>query len=308
MWGYLALGPGLPLPEGVEVKPGGMVLAAGARPLVLRTFLPDAGARAIAVGYPGGVSLAFDAQRARLAYAWSGAFLDAAPVWGGRGGNPARVLGVRFWNAPPGCPLEVSAAAGVPDFKGRAKDPAYGAPPPGGKVFAGVARLRFKGYALDKGRAPTFRYELTTGKGAKVAISERPEALRKAVAVGLARHFKLAVPAGHTTWLFAGETGGEPRLLGARGGALALDLKPGKAQVPAADRYLVLPQGGERAVVLRATGIPAGSRWRLRKVSGTWQALLEVLPRKEAWTLAFDLRVWAPYRDEPALLKELLAR
>jgi hypothetical protein len=43
-------------------------------------------------------------------------------------------------------------------------------------------------------------------------------------------------------------------------------------------------------------------------VGGTWQALLEVPARKEAGPLALALRVWAPYRDEPGLLKDMLAR
>src|SRR5205823_12514292 len=37
MWGYLALGPTLPLPEGIE-RPKGMVLYVTDRPTILRTF------------------------------------------------------------------------------------------------------------------------------------------------------------------------------------------------------------------------------------------------------------------------------
>ena len=57
-----------------------------------------------AVGYPGGVSVAYDMATCRLAYAWSGNFLDASPAWNDRGGSPANLLGPRFWLAPPGCP------------------------------------------------------------------------------------------------------------------------------------------------------------------------------------------------------------
>ena len=43
-----------------------MVLAVQDRPLLLRTFMPDAGSRAVAVGFPKGVSVAFDAQAGRV--------------------------------------------------------------------------------------------------------------------------------------------------------------------------------------------------------------------------------------------------
>ena len=36
------------------------------RPIVLRTFMPDVGPRALAVGYPGRVSVAFDSATCRL--------------------------------------------------------------------------------------------------------------------------------------------------------------------------------------------------------------------------------------------------
>ena len=68
---------------------------------MLRTFLKDGGSRAVAVGYPGGVSAAFSADECRLAYAWAGNFLDATPVWDKRGGKPALLLGPKFWTAPP---------------------------------------------------------------------------------------------------------------------------------------------------------------------------------------------------------------
>src|SRR5262249_52372038 len=59
MWAYLSLGPPLPLPEGLD-PPRGLVLRVKDRPVILRTFMPGAGSRAVAVGYPGGVAVAFD--------------------------------------------------------------------------------------------------------------------------------------------------------------------------------------------------------------------------------------------------------
>jgi mono/diheme cytochrome c family protein len=299
LWGYLSLGDRLPLPEGLE-KPKGMIVSVGERPVLLRTFLPEVGTRAIAVGFPGGVSLAFDAGACRLAYAWSGPFLDAAPVWGGRGGNPARVLGPRFWKAPAGCPVGIGAEP--PDFAARAKDPAYGGPVPEGSLYTGPLRLRFAGYTLDRGGVPSFRYRLQ-----EVAVSERLEGLRGAVAAGVARRFRLQVPAGQTLWLLAGATERPPRLQDGKGEAVSLDLKSGKAEADFAGRFLLLPQEGDRVVVLAPAVAPAGTRWHLQRTGGTWQALLRVPAGKTARTVAVELKVWAPYRDEPALLKELLS-
>ena len=118
MWAYLSLGPGLPLPDGME-PPKGLLLAVKERPEVLRTFLKESGNRAVAVGYPGGVSVAFAADECKLSYAWAGNFLDASPVWDKRGGNPAKLLGPKFWTAPAGHPWGLTpAGAAPPDLRG----------------------------------------------------------------------------------------------------------------------------------------------------------------------------------------------
>jgi cytochrome c553 len=309
MWGYLSLGPGLPLPEGMEPLKSakGMVLTPEGRPTVLRTFMPDSGSRAVAVGYPNGVSLAFDAQTCRLAYAWSGNFLDASPVWDGRGGNPAKVLGPRFWTAPAGCPVGATSSNEPPDFAARAKDPAYGASLPEGKLFDGTPLLHFDGYATDKDGVPTFRYHVRAGGDEKVEVSERLEALRAGAAAGVARHFTLTVPARQTAWLLAAEGPREPRLLDGQGAAVALDLKPGLAEAPAAGKALALPQDGDRVLVLTLAAAPDGAAWRVQKTATGWQALLRLPGPADGGKVQADLNVWAPYRDEPALIKDLLS-
>jgi hypothetical protein len=237
------------------------------------------------LGFPGGASAAFDSRGARLAYAWSGPFLDTSA---GPGGKSARVLGATFWRAPAGFPVRLTAGDEPPDFA------------------AGGVEVRFEGHSLDKGGGPTFRYSLKAG-GAWREVSEWVEGLRHAAGVGVGRRFRLAVPAKHRTWLLAGESRGAPRLLSAAGSALPLDLTKGEAEVPAAGRCLVLPQGGESVAVLAVESAPAGTRWRLRRSRGTWRALLQVPPAPRPGTVAVALNVWGPYRDEPALVKEVLA-
>jgi mono/diheme cytochrome c family protein len=300
MWAYLSLGPTLPLPPGME-PPKGLVLSVKDRPVLLRTFLPEAGTRAVAVGYPGGVATAFDAATCRLAYAWSGNFLDASPVWNDRGGSPAKVLGPRFWTAPAGPPWGLSDSAEPPDFTAQARDPAFGAALPEGKVFDGRQRLFFQGYSTDATGFPTYRY-----RHDGLEVAERPEPLRCTVAVGLARRFTLTVPAKQTAWLRAGETPRDPRLLDDKGGLLPLDLKAEGVELPTAGRMLVVPQDGERVMALALTAGPAGSRWHLRKQGSVWQVLLRLPTAAETAKAEVVLRVWAPYRDEPGLWKELV--
>jgi mono/diheme cytochrome c family protein len=306
MWAYLSLGPTLPLPEGLD-PPRGLVLRVKDRPVILRTFMPDAGSRAVAVGYPGGVAAAFDARTCRLAYAWSGNFLDASPVWDGRGGNPAKILGARFWNAPAGCPWAVQDGKEPPDFAARSLDPAYGADPGEGKVFQGKRRLFFEGYAVDKKGYPAFRYRLAVGESTSLKVTERPEPLRGSAGVGVARRFQLTVPKGQQCWLRAGEARADPRLLDKDGKPVALDVKSGKAEVTAHGRALVLPQDGGKAVVLALAQGPKEARWHLRRRGGVWEAVLLLPPPKDGAKLEVAVNVWAPYRDEPGLLKELVS-
>jgi mono/diheme cytochrome c family protein len=302
-WAYLSLGAGMPLPEGLE-PPKGLILSVKDKPFLLRTFMPDAGARAIAVGYPNGVSVSFDAATCRLAYGWSGNFLDASPVWNDRGGNPAKVLGQRFWNAPAGCPWSVNYSNEPPNFAALASDPAYGAPLPEGKLYDGPQHIRFDGYSLDKAGLPTFRYRVNAADSDPVKVSERPEPLRGPAGVGVARRFNLEVAPQQAAWLLAGETSREPRVLDAKGGAVAIDLKSGVVEITT-DRVLVLPQEGDRALVLTAVGVPEGSHWQLRQQDKKWQVLLRLPTAKEVSKLAVGVNVWSLYRDEPALLKEL---
>jgi mono/diheme cytochrome c family protein len=304
MWAYLSLGPTLPLPEGLEPLKG-LVVAVKDRPVLLRTFLPGAGTRAVAVGYPGGVSVAFDGSTCRLAYGWAGNFLDPAPVWDNRGGAPAKVLGPRFWEAPPGCPWGVNDSQTPPDFAARARDPAFGGPLPEGKVFTGRRELFFDGYSLDRDGLPTFRYHLEPEFGKRVAIEERPEPLRGPAGVGVARCFQVQAPARKTLWLLAGESAQLPRTLDAKGEATPLTGAGNTMEIPAAGRRLVLSQGGPRVTVLAPAALPRGAVWHLRREGSAWKVLLRLPGGGAAARYDVRLDVWSPWRDDPALLREL---
>jgi mono/diheme cytochrome c family protein len=305
IWAYLSLGPALPLPEGLD-PPKGLVVQVKDRPVVLRTFMPDAGARALAVGFPRGVSVAFDAATCRLAYAWSGNFLDATPVWANRGGSPAHILGARFWNAPRGCPLVVTPSEAPPDFDAHVNDPAYGVSPPEGVLYKGPRQLAFEGYTVDHDGRPTFRYRLNAAETSPVEVQERPEPLQSPVAFGVKRRFSFTLPAQQKAWLLAAEANGEPRLLDPTGAEVKLDWKAGAAELPTAGGVLKLPQGGDKVVLLKAAAAPEGSRWLLVRQGGGWQALLRIPAPAAPARVHIDLNLWAPYRDEPGLVKELV--
>jgi hypothetical protein len=286
--------------------PKGLAIAVDDRPEILRTFMPDAGNKAIAVGYPGGVSLAFSADECRLSYAWAGNFLDASPVWNNRGGNPAKLLGPKFWVAPPGHPWGLTANPRIaPDFLRRAGHPAFGTPLPFEpvQVYTGPVAVRFDGYSLDKKGAPTFRYTLTEGANASLNVSETPEPLATAIAAGVRRRFSIEAPGGYRAWLLAGMASAPPRLLTANGKA-----EPqADDSVPVAGTRVVLPNG-DRATVLEVGGAPAGTAWHFVKSGSTWLAIVRLPESKTPLKAAFTLSVWGLPKDDDALLKGLTAK
>ncbi len=113
----LAAGKSLALPEGLLDGPQDYRLLVRDEPIVFRTFIADSSTRSIAVGLPGRVNYVFDAEQCRVRFAWSGEFLDVAPVWTGRGGGPAKVLGKRFLTAPTGHPLRIGNPDAEPQLK-----------------------------------------------------------------------------------------------------------------------------------------------------------------------------------------------
>ena len=90
-------------------------------PAVYRTFMPDCGPAAIAVGLPGpegGQSYVFDAGQCRLRYAWSGGFVDNTEQWDGKGQRFTKVIGDIYFRDTGVFPWKVGAATAQPQFKG----------------------------------------------------------------------------------------------------------------------------------------------------------------------------------------------
>ncbi|MCA9042906.1 MAG: c-type cytochrome [Planctomycetaceae bacterium] len=143
MWAYIKNLSKQPLPQKIAyARSQNYELTPLGKPVVLRTFMPEAGTHAIAVGFPQKVHFALDAETVRLAQGWRGRFLDAEGTWFMRFAPPADPLGNEVLNLSAG-----------PDFavltRPEAKWP----------VTAEEAGIEFRGYRLDAEGVPTFEYD-----------------------------------------------------------------------------------------------------------------------------------------------------
>ncbi len=149
VWRYVATAKPRP-PVGAGKNP--IELVPTDRPIIYRNFIDGAGPRAIAVGYPEGVHLAWDADKLRLALLWRGGFIDAGRHWSGRGQGFQPPLGTGLISPDSATPLAAFASD---------SEIGTAAWPKGSNRNAGgpVAGLRFRGYSLDAIGRPSFRWE-----------------------------------------------------------------------------------------------------------------------------------------------------
>ncbi len=115
----LASDPNIPptAAPGAELRDG--LLKVSDRPIVSRTFLPDCGPAAIAVGMPGGQSFCFDATSCRLRYIWKGGFVDNTDQWAGKGELWSRIVGRVYFRAPAAPWLRLGKASHLPALRWR---------------------------------------------------------------------------------------------------------------------------------------------------------------------------------------------
>lgn len=124
------------------------------RPVIYRNFISGVGNRGIAVGYPGGINIAWSAERMNLALLWRGAFIDAARHWRDRGGGHQGPLGYDIVS-PTGSNAMPLAALAQPDAEWPKIDKS-------GRAEG----YQWQGYSLDPKGVPTFLY---SWKGVKVS-------------------------------------------------------------------------------------------------------------------------------------------
>lgn len=153
MWAYLKNVRRMKLPPKIELaRSQNYELIPTDRPLLLRTFMHEAGTHAIAVGFPEKVHFAFDAEQVRLALAWRGRFLDAQGTWFVRFAPPAEPLGADLVQLPPGVPFALLDRS----QSGKQSDHAEAEST---RSFSSEgSNYQFQGYRLDKQGVPTFLY------------------------------------------------------------------------------------------------------------------------------------------------------
>jgi hypothetical protein len=142
MWVYLKDGKKCRPPAGIGRRSIPLIPEGSA--IIYRNFIEGAGTRAIAVGYPEKVSLAFDANEVRLAMLWQGAFIDAGRHWTERGEGFEGPAGDNLLHLAGGAPFAVLSR---PDEAWPTRSP---------KAMG----FRFLGYHLTPDERPTFRYAL----------------------------------------------------------------------------------------------------------------------------------------------------
>ncbi|MEM7602056.1 MAG: c-type cytochrome [Verrucomicrobiota bacterium] len=139
IWGFIKDGQGIP--EGFPDRAGGRFeLVPQDRPIIQRTFLEKTGTKAILVGFPGEIHLAYDGNVGKPSLIWRGAFFDAYDTW--------------FTRAAP--------------FEKPLSEEVYAFPEEGN-------RNRFKGYRVDQEGDPTFLIE---ADGRKITESFRVDESR----------------------------------------------------------------------------------------------------------------------------------
>lgn len=181
LWHYLAEGRNARSPSGLRPPP--VELVVGDEAVVLRRSAPEVGKRAINVGYPGGVNLAFDAESLALRRIWWGRFVDASGVFHGQGSGEVRPLGEPRVLLPRGPAFAVLSSA----------DEAW---PTATRRELGQAWL---GYDFASAQRPVFRYRV-----AGLEIEDEAE-VRAAPA-------PTALPVLRRTLRVRGELAGEQRL------------------------------------------------------------------------------------------------
>ena len=141
IWQYLLDGSRAKIPTGLIRE--AIELIPADRPIIYRNFIEGLSPRGIAVGFPEKVHFAWDAEHMTPRLIWHGAFIDASKHWVDRGPGNQTPLGDHVMTLPSGPPI---AALVSLDESWPVKSPRQNG-------------FYFKGYTLDAGGMPAFRFE-----------------------------------------------------------------------------------------------------------------------------------------------------
>ena len=186
MWYYFSLGRSARDPSGIRTK--GTDLVVTDRTRVYRGRSRVAGYRGIAVGFPGGVNYAFNAQNGVLSALWQGEFVSV--YWGGQGAGNFN---------PKGRAIEL--AQDVAFYRLAKNDAPWPLRPVMTKeqpvnpdpLYPRNRGYQFGGYQLDKDGVPTFLYR--TGE---LTIEDTTHAWMANRLTGLVRTLRVDAPKAET--------------------------------------------------------------------------------------------------------------
>ncbi|GAB3887907.1 hypothetical protein GCM10028825_19690 [Spirosoma agri] len=165
-------------------------------PAVYRTFMPDCGPAAIAVGLPGpegGQSYVFDAGQCRLRYAWSGGFVDNTEQWDGKGQRFTKLVGEIYFRDTGGFPWKVgNAKQGPPQFKGYRLINRY----PEFRYVVNGVEVREMVKPLARGRGLIRTFTLSPTKQPITFVATAQPGIRLKPSVGSIQQGAIRLPAG----------------------------------------------------------------------------------------------------------------
>lgn len=147
IWAYLKENEKHPLPEKIlEARSKNFELVPTDKPIVLRTFMKDAGLHAIAVGFPEKIHFAFDSENCQLVEAWKGKFLDAHGTWYNRFTPLEEPLGGERIKIPSRFSVSISKFSELTD--NDISD------------LQKLSHKQFQGFQIDQNGIPTFHYQM----------------------------------------------------------------------------------------------------------------------------------------------------
>jgi azurin len=142
--------------------------------VIYRNFIEGSSPRGIAVGYPGGVNICWDADVCNVALLWRGAFMDAGRHWTGRGVGAQPPMGFDVASAAKGYPLQIltNPEETWKEFSIGTIKSEKDVPDPQKEISLKLPNpdYQFRGYRLDAKRFPEFRYRFR-----KLEVTDRFE-------------------------------------------------------------------------------------------------------------------------------------
>jgi mono/diheme cytochrome c family protein len=188
LWYNFSLGRSAPDPSGLRSEPS--VLKVTDEAMTYRGRSKVAGYRGIAVGFPGGINYAFNAQNGALTAIWQGDFVRVG--WQGQGAGDFDPMGKHIQLSQDVGFLQTKEAPAVwPQHPETSKEQPVNPDP----LYPKNLGYQFVGYSLDeKSSVPSFRYRC-----GEVLIEDKSDASEKS----LVRNFSIKAPKEQTLWFRA---------------------------------------------------------------------------------------------------------